>query len=110
MTKRMDNGKVPQGYTFIKSSSDIAEYRLEANGLSVLLLEDHSAPVATMMVTYKVGSRNEALGHTGATHMLEHLLFKGTKNYNKENGKELTHLLENKGGRINATTWFDRTN
>lgn len=85
----------------------IDEYVLTKNGLRVLLLEDHSAPVATAMVTYHVGSRNEAIGtnlknhfrrslihiapvgYTGATHLLEHLMFKGAKDYNKESGKSI---------------------
>ncbi len=96
-----------KGYKFIKSRHGVAEYRLVSNGLRVLIKEIHFAPIATLNVTYHVGSRNEVLGHTGATHFLEHLLFKGTKKYP---GKELTRLLEGAGARINATTWFDRTN
>ena len=62
------------------------------------------------MVTYHVGSRNEAVGYTGSTHLLEHLMFKGSENFNKENNKTVWELLESKGARVNATTWFDRTN
>ncbi len=101
---------VPEGYQYIKSSGGIDEYRLGSNDLSVLLMEDHSAPVATVMVTYRVGSRNEAPGHTGATHLLEHLMFKGSTHFNKENGKIVWNLLETKGARVNATTYYDRTN
>jgi hypothetical protein len=64
-------------FRFIRTSGGISEYVLESNSLRVLLLEDHSAPVVTAMVTYHVGSRNEAIGYTGATHLLEHLMFKG---------------------------------
>ena len=99
--------KAPKGYKFIKSEHGVEEYRLVSNGLRVLIKEVHFAPIATLNVTYHVGSRNEALGHTGATHFLEHLLFKGTKKYP---GKILTHILEGSGARVNATTWFDRTN
>ena len=59
---------------------------------------------------YHVGSRNEAVGHTGATHLLEHLMFKGTPDYNRENGTAIAAVLEAMGARFNATTWFDRTN
>src|SRR5262245_40004274 len=51
------------------------------NGLTVLLLEDQSAPVVTLQVWYKVGSRNEQLGITGISHLLEHLMFRGTPKY-----------------------------
>ncbi|MCH8024311.1 MAG: insulinase family protein [Candidatus Marinimicrobia bacterium] len=97
-------------YDQIKSSGGISEYLLKTNGLTVLLLEEHSAPVVTFMVTYLVGSRNEALGHTGATHLLEHLMFKGSRNYNKDSGDTIWTLLQNVGARLNATTWLDRTN
>ena len=69
MTERLDN------FIHIKESGGIVEYRHKTNNLTVLLLENRSAPVVTFMVTYRVGSRNEAIGHTGATHLLEHLLF-----------------------------------
>lgn len=98
------------GYDYIKSSGGIDEYLLKKNGLKVLLLEDHSAPVATFMVTYHVGSRNEAVGHTGSTHLLEHLMFKGSRKFNKANGKPIWTVLQNVGAQINATTWLDRTN
>ena len=62
----------PAGYTFVRSLGGIDEYRLDSNGLTVLLAPDHSAPVVTFQVTYRVGSRNEVTGTTGATHILEH--------------------------------------
>jgi len=102
--------KKKTGYKYIKSSGGINEYTLTSNGLTVLLLEDHSAPVATFMVTYHVGSRNEAVGHTGSTHLLEHLMFKGSRNFNKEKNTSIWSELQNIGAQINATTWFDRTN
>ena len=98
------------GYDYIKSSGGIDEYLLKKNGLKVLLMEDHSAPVVTFMVTYHVGSRNEAVGHTGSTHLLEHLMFKGSRRFNKDNGKPIWTMLQNVGAQINATTWLDRTN
>lgn len=101
---------VETAFEFIKSSGDIDEYRCTLNDLSVLLMEDHSAPVVTFMVTYHVGSRNEAIGHTGSTHLLEHMMFKGSKNYNKEKGNPIWTVLQDIGAQINATTWMDRTN
>ncbi|MBC8344823.1 MAG: insulinase family protein [Candidatus Marinimicrobia bacterium] len=102
--------KVHNDFKFIQSSGGIEEYKFKPNGLTVLVLEDHSAPVATLMVTYHVGSRNEAIGHTGSTHLLEHLMFKGSQNFNKEKGNAIWNELQNIGAQINATTWNDRTN
>ena len=98
------------GFRFIKESGGIEEYKLDQNGLTVLTLEDHTAPVVTFMVTYHVGSRNEAIGNTGSTHLLEHMMFKGSRNFNKEKGTAIWNELQNIGAQINATTWNDRTN
>jgi zinc protease len=98
------------GYTFVKTLDGISEYTLDTNGLQVLVLPDHSAPVVTFMVTYRVGSRNEVTGTTGATHLLEHLMFKGTPNFNRAKGNSVDQLLERVGASYNATTWLDRTN
>ncbi len=100
----------PAGYSFVKTEADISEYRLDSNGLTVLLLPDHSAPAVSVMVTYRVGSRNESYGTTGATHLLEHLMFKGTQEHNKEAGTGFDQLLERTGAITNATTDLDRTN
>ena len=99
-----------ESFKHIKSSGGIEEYQLKSNGLKVLMLQDSSTPVATFMVTYHVGSRNEAIGYTGSTHLLEHLMFKGSRNYNKEKGTAIWDELQNIGAQINATTWNDRTN
>lgn len=101
---------IPSGFTHVRTVQGISEYRLDANRLSVLLLPDHSAPAVTMMVTYRVGSRNESYGTTGATHLLEHLMFKGTREHNKEAGNGYDQLLERTGAMTNATTSLDRTN
>ena len=94
----------------MKSLGGISEYELKSNGLRVLHMEDKSAPVVAVNITYHVGSRNEAVGHTGSTHILEHLLFQGTKKFNKESGNGITEVLERLGAVINGTTYFDRTN
>ena len=98
------------GFTRIKSLGGIDEYRLDSNGLTVLLVPDHSAPVVTFEVTYQVGSRNEVTGTTGATHILEHLMFKGSDAFNDVKGNSIKQMLERAGGQFNASTSFDRTN
>ena len=97
------------GFSFVKSLSGIDEYQLDANGLTVLLSPDHSAPVVTFQVTYRVGSRNEVSGTTGATHILEHLMFKGSENFNDPKGNSIKQFLEGVGGQFNANTSVDRT-
>lgn len=96
-------------FEFIAREGGIEEHRLW-NGLKVLLVENSVAPVATFLVLYRVGSRNEAVGHTGATHLLEHMLFKGTPTFNKERGTQIAAVLQRIGADFNATTWLDRTN
>ncbi len=98
------------GFSFVKTVGAISEYTLDANGLTVLLMPEHSSPTLTFMVTYRVGSRNEVTGTTGATHLLEHLMFKGTPEFNREKGNSVDQFLERIGGQYNATTGQDRTN
>ncbi len=98
------------GFRYVRAVGGIQEYTLEKNGLQVLLLPEHSAPVLTFMVTYRVGSRNEVTGTTGATHLLEHLMFKGTHTHNRDLGTSYDQFLESVGAMSNATTWLDRTN
>jgi zinc protease len=103
---------VPQapGYAFVKVVDGIYEYRLEANGLTVLVAPDSSVPVVSFQVTYLVGSRNEVTGTTGATHILEHMMFKGSDSFNEAKGNSLKRYLERVGAQFNATTSQDRTN
>ena len=98
------------GYSFVKTVGSISEYTLDANGLTVLVMPEHSSPTLTFMVTYRVGSRNEVTGTTGATHILEHLMFKGSETFNRAKGNSIDQLLERVGAQYNATTWLDRTN
>ena len=102
--------QTPYGFEYVKESGGIQEYKMTTNNLTVLLKEDHSAPVATFMVTYNVGSRNEAIGYTGSTHLLEHLMFKGSRKFNTDKENSVFQLLQSLGSRMNATTWLDRTN
>ena len=76
------------------------------NGLKVLLKEEHKAPVVTFQVWYKVGSRNEKLGTTGMSHLLEHMMFKGTK---KHGPKTFSQTVQRNGGNDNAFTAKDYT-
>ncbi len=77
-----------------------------ANGLTVLLEEDHAAPVAAFYVFYRVGSRNEVAGRTGLAHWVEHLLFDGTPRFPKG---ELHRVVAANGGYRNGFTWTDGT-
>jgi zinc protease len=97
-------------FELLREKAGFREFRLRSNGLSVLLLQNRVAPVTTFAVVYHVGSRNEAVGHTGATHLLEHLMFKGTPEFDRAKGTAVAAVLEALGARFNATTWFDRTN
>jgi zinc protease len=97
------------GATFVAAGERVREFRL-ANGLKVLLVANRVAPVVTVCVLYRVGSRNEAVGHTGSTHLLEHMMFKGTPDFNKARGTQIAATLQKIGADFNATTWYDRTN
>jgi len=101
---------IPSTFEFEEESGGIEAYRLKRNGLHVLLMPQATAPVVTFMVTYRVGSRHESMGLTGATHFLEHLMFKGTERFNKRRGTSVFNILQRVGSQVNATTWFDRTN
>jgi zinc protease len=94
----------------IAQESGVEELLLEANGLKLLLLPDPATPVVAECIVYHVGSRNEATGHTGATHLLEHLMFKGSRRFDPRSGRPIARTLERVGAGFNATTWFDRTN
>lgn len=82
------------------------QYTLE-NGLTVILHEDHSAPVAAVVVMYNVGSKNEKKGRTGFAHLFEHMMFQGSQHVGDD---EHFKLLQEVGGNINGTTSSDRTN
>ena len=76
------------------------------NGLKVILLENRKAPLVTFQVWYRVGSRNEAWGKTGLSHMLEHMMFKGTE---KIGAEEFSRIIQENGGNDNAFTSYDYT-
>jgi len=76
------------------------------NGMKVLLKEDHKSPVVTFQVWYRVGARNERLGKTGMSHLLEHMMFKGTSKYGP---KQFSRTVQRNGGNDNAFTSKDYT-
>jgi zinc protease len=84
---------------------EFREVKLE-NGLRVILVPDHSAPVYAIDVCYNVGSRNERPGRTGFAHLFEHMMFQGSENVGK--GEHFS-LVFNNGGGMNGTTNEDRT-
>src|SRR5689334_16430196 len=77
-----------------------------ANGLQVVVIQDHRTPVVTQMVWYKVGSADETPGKSGLAHFLEHLMFKGTA---KHPAGEFSQTVLRVGGNENAFTSFDYT-
>lgn len=77
-----------------------------SNGLKVLLLERRTAPVVSVQVWYRVGSRNEKIGKSGISHLTEHLMFQGSKNFP---AGTYDKLVERHGGHHNAFTTEDAT-
>ncbi len=90
---------------FSADALNVREYTLE-NGLKVLIVEDHKAPTATFQVWYRVGSVNEKIGKTGLSHLLEHMMFKGTKKFGP---KTFSQTMQRAGGTDNAFTTREYT-
>ncbi|MEO7039915.1 MAG: pitrilysin family protein [Candidatus Elarobacter sp.] len=84
----------------------IVTFRL-ANGLSVTLSEDHTAPIVAVNLWYHVGSANERPGRTGFAHLFEHMLFQGSAHVG---ANEHFEIVQRAGGTLNGSTWLDRTN
>src|ERR1041384_6021139 len=89
----------------VTSVEGITEYRLQNNGLRILLFPDLSKPTITVNITYLVGSRHENYGETGMAHLLEHMMFKGTPT-----DPHIDVEFNKRGARSNASTALDRTN
>lgn len=85
---------------------EFSEKKLD-NGLWVIVHEDHSTPVVAVHVMYHVGSKHERAGRTGFAHLFEHLMFQGSENIPRE---AHFRFIQNAGGTLNGSTWFDRTN
>lgn len=88
----------------LRTVEGITEYSLP-NGLQLLLFPDNSKDTITVNITYRVGSKHENYGETGMAHLLEHLLFKGSKKH-----PDITKEITNHGAQANGTTWLERTN
>ena len=88
-----------------KQSSTITDFTLD-NGLQVVVIPDHRAPVVTHMIWYRIGSADEPAGKSGIAHFFEHLMFKGTKEHKAgEFGARVAEI----GGNENAFTSYDYT-
>jgi zinc protease len=92
----------PQGIPEIKYEKFVLP-----NGLTLLVHEDHKAPIVAVNLWYHVGSKNEKLGRTGFAHLFEHLMFNGSEHYNDDYFKPLEKVGATD---LNGTTNFDRTN
>lgn len=89
----------------LAAEPQVHEFRLD-NGLRILVQEDHRAPAVVSQIWYKVGASNEYGGLTGISHMLEHMMFKGTQ---KHPPGEFSRIIAANGGRENAFTGQDYT-
>ncbi len=93
------------------STQGIPEIKYEKfvlpNGLTLLVHEDHKAPIVAVNLWYHVGSKNEKVGRTGFAHLFEHLMFNGSEHYNDDYFKPLEKVGATD---LNGTTNFDRTN
>ena len=87
------------------SQSDVHQYQLD-NGMKIFVKPDRRAPIAVSQVWYKVGSSYEHNGITGVSHVLEHMMFKGT---HKLGPNEFSEIIAANGGRENAFTGRDYT-
>ena len=92
-------------YSFSQEKVKYIEYDL-ANGMHVILHEEHATPIVAVSVMYHVGSKNENPSRTGFAHFFEHLLFEGSTNIKRG---EYSELVEKNGGALNANTSQDRT-
>ncbi|HYG14425.1 MAG TPA: pitrilysin family protein [Bacteroidia bacterium] len=108
------NAQAPAGWTLIERYTPAAgelgiayEKWQMANGLTVILHEDHSDPIVHVEMTYKVGSNRESMGKSGFAHFFEHMMFQGSKNVADE---EHFKIVQGAGGQMNGTTNSDRTN
>ena len=109
-----ETNTIPAGFTLVEASQrndrgisiPYTKYRME-NGLTVILHEDHSDPIAHVDVTYHVGSNREEVGRSGFAHFFEHMMFQGSENVGDD---EHFRIISNAGGTMNGSTSVDRTN
>ncbi len=93
------------------STNGVIHFELEErtleNGLRVIVQEDHTTPVVSVHIMYHVGSKHERRGRTGFAHLFEHLMFQGSEHVQDDG--HFKHI-QDAGGTLNGSTWFDRTN
>lgn len=113
-SQQAPSGSLPAGVTFIEQhqpQGDVVAIPYQkfelANGLTVIVHEDHSDPLVHVDVTYHVGSAREELGKSGFAHFFEHMMFQGSENVADE---EHFRIVTEAGGTLNGTTNADRTN
>ncbi len=94
--------------TPISHAYDLSQVKIEhlQNGLTVMLLEDHTQPLVSTQVLYKVGARNECVGTTGLAHFVEHMAFRATKNFP---GTDVVSRIYGVGGEWHGYTFLDQT-
>jgi len=103
--------KVLSGFVFFLSlpvaalAGPVTQFKLD-NGLDVVVIEDHRAPVAVQMMWYRIGAADEPPGHSGIAHFFEHLMFKATDDLK---AGEFSDIVEAQGGNDNAFTSWDYT-
>ncbi len=85
---------------------ELAERTLD-NGLRVIVQQDHTSPVVSVHIMYHVGSKHERKGRTGFAHLFEHLMFQGSEHVVND---AHFRFVQDAGGTLNGSTWFDRTN
>jgi predicted Zn-dependent peptidase len=106
------NKLVLLGFGILTLQSKAIEYPIKStvldNGLKVIVCEKNTNQMAQIEVWYRVGSKDEWDGVRGMAHMFEHMMFRGSKNFNGE-GDVYIKLIEKMGGSVNAYTTFDRT-
>lgn len=103
---RKSSGGAAGAKSSAKSSSGTTKRIKLRNGLSVLMIENHKAPVVSVQMWVKTGSADEGKGEEGISHFIEHLVFKGTEKYKVG---EIASVVEASGGELNAYTSFDQT-
>ena len=90
---------------FAGQDAGVQEFML-SNGMKIMVKEDHRAPIVVHMIWYRAGAMDESYGFSGVAHMLEHMMFKGTKTLNPG---EFSRQVASLGGRENAFTSYDYT-
>lgn len=103
------NSNIP-GFSFVKKKGGISQYTLKSNNMTVLYKNIAGTGVITSNITYSVGARDEDKGESGIAHMLEHMLFKPTKqDLKRKIDSGAMHFERETGCILNANTWKDRT-